>query len=210
MCWSVLTWRSLAVFTGALLTAEGFYCLLRYVRKCREQKPKVLFFPAPLTCVRPLLWSPRRCDCRLPHGESALSSLARLLLGAGRSLDVCVFSISSFDLGSVVLAVYSRGVRVRVVTDSDYMAMAGSQVGKFRKAGIEVRHDQDTSYMHHKFALIDGSILVTGSLNWSTQGIFRNKENVIIIKDIDVVKAFVEEFERLWNEYDPTKYSFSP
>ncbi|XP_059835854.1 mitochondrial cardiolipin hydrolase isoform X2 [Hypanus sabinus] len=210
MCWSVLALRSLAVFTGALLTAEGLYYLLRYVRKFREQKPKVLFFPTPVTCLRPLLLSPRHCDCSLPHGESALSSLARLLLGAGRSLDVCVFTISSSDLGSLVLAVYGRGVRVRVITDSDYMALAGSQVGIFRKAGIEVRHDQDTNYMHHKFALIDGSILVTGSLNWSAQAIFRNKENVIIIEDFDIVKAFIEEFERLWNEYDPTKYSFSP
>ncbi|XP_072123391.1 mitochondrial cardiolipin hydrolase-like [Mobula birostris] len=180
---------------SARLTVEGLYYLLRYVRKFHEQKPKVPFFSVPVTCVRPLLLNPRRCDCSLPHRESALSSLARLLLGAGRSLDVCLFSISSFNLGSVVLAVYSRGVRVRVVTDSDYMALAGSQLGIFWKAGIEVRHDQDTNYMQHKFALIDGSILVTGSLNWSAQAIFRSKENVIIIKDIDIVKAFIEEFE---------------
>ncbi|XP_051878460.1 LOW QUALITY PROTEIN: mitochondrial cardiolipin hydrolase [Pristis pectinata] len=209
MSLSAWAWRGLAAAATTLLAAEGLYYLLRYVRWLREQQPKVLFFPAPVTCVRPLLLaSPGRCDCSLPHRESSLSSLARLLLAARRSLDVCVFSISSADLGGSVLAVHGRGVRVRVITDSDYMALAGSQVGTFRKAGIEVRHDQDTNYMHHKFALIDGSILITGSLNWSAQAIFRNKENVIIIKNIDIVKAFTGEFERLWNEYDPTKYSF--
>ncbi|XP_032896662.1 mitochondrial cardiolipin hydrolase [Amblyraja radiata] len=204
-------WRGLVATVGLVLTAEGLYYLFRYLKWVREQQPRVLFFPAPVTCVRPLLLaSPGRCDCPLPHRESALSRMARLLLSARRSIDVCVFTISSLDLSGSVLVAYERGVRVRVITDSDYMALASSQVGTFRKAGIEVRHDQDTNYMHHKFALIDGSILITGSLNWSAQAIFRNKENVIIIKDADIVKAFTEEFERLWNEYDPTKYSFSP
>ncbi|XP_067859083.1 mitochondrial cardiolipin hydrolase isoform X1 [Heptranchias perlo] len=208
---SLLAWRGLLVVAGLSLASEGLYYLLRYLKRRRERRPQVLFFPVPVTCVRPLLLArPGRCDCGLSHQESALSSLARLLLSARRSLDVCVFTISSLELSGSVLAVHGRGVRVRVVTDSDYMALAGSQVGTFRKAGIEVRHDQDTNYMHHKFALVDGSVLVTGSLNWSAQGIYGNKENVIIIKNTDIVKAFVEEFERLWNEYDPTKYSFSP
>uniref|UniRef100_UPI00398F2491 mitochondrial cardiolipin hydrolase n=1 Tax=Pristiophorus japonicus TaxID=55135 RepID=UPI00398F2491 len=208
---AVLVWRGVVALAGLTLAAEGLYYLMRYLERLRERRPRVLFFPAPVTCVRPLLLAaPGRCDCGLSHRESALSSLARLLLSARRSLDVCVFSISSQELSSTVLVVHGRGVRVRVVTDSDFMALACSQVGTFRKAGIEVRHDQDTSYMHHKFALIDGSVLVTGSLNWSAQGIFGNKENVIIIKNTDIVKAFVQEFEQLWNEYDPTKYSFSP
>ncbi|XP_078414638.1 mitochondrial cardiolipin hydrolase [Cetorhinus maximus] len=208
---AVSVWRSLVAVVGLSLAAEGLYYLIRYLKRLRERRPQVLFFPAPVTCVRPLLLSsPGHCDCGLSHRESALSCLARLLLSARHSLDVCVFTISSLELSNSVLAVHGRGVRVRVITDSDYMALAGSQVGTFRRAGIEVRHDQDTNYMHHKFALIDGLTLVTGSLNWSAQGIFGNKENVIIIKNTDIVKAFVEEFGRLWNEYDPAKYSFSP
>ncbi|XP_043567698.1 mitochondrial cardiolipin hydrolase [Chiloscyllium plagiosum] len=204
-------WRGLLAVAGLSLTVEGLYYLIRYLKRFRERRPQVLFFPAPVTCVRPLLLSsPGHCSCSLSHRESALSCLTRLLLSARRSLDVCVFTISSVELSNSVLAVHGRGVRVRVITDSDYMALAGSQVGAFRRAGIEVRHDQDANYMHHKFAVIDGLILITGSLNWSAQGIFGNKENVIIIKNTDVVKAFIEEFERLWNEYDPSKYSFSP
>ncbi|XP_038677026.1 mitochondrial cardiolipin hydrolase [Scyliorhinus canicula] len=209
---AVSAWRGLVVVVGLSLAAEGLYYLISHLKRLRERRPaQVLFFPAPVTCVRPLLLSsPGHCSCGLSHQESALSCLTRLLLSARCSLDVCVFTISSLELSSTVLAVHGRGVRVRVITDSDYMALAGSQVGTFRRAGIEVRHDQDTNYMHHKFALIDGLTLVTGSLNWSAQGIFGNKENVIIIENTDIVKAFVEEFGQLWNEYDPAKYSFSP
>ncbi|XP_067859084.1 mitochondrial cardiolipin hydrolase isoform X2 [Heptranchias perlo] len=133
---SLLAWRGLLVVAGLSLASEGLYYLLRYLKRRRERRPQVLFFPVPVTCVRPLLLArPGRCDCGLSHQESALSSLARLLLSARRSLDVCVFTISSLELSGSVLAVHGRGVRVRVVTDSDYMALAGSQVGTFRKAG---------------------------------------------------------------------------
>ncbi|XP_020136738.2 mitochondrial cardiolipin hydrolase isoform X3 [Microcebus murinus] len=49
--------------------------------------------------------------------------------------------------------------------------------------GIQVRHDQDLGYMHHKFAIVDKKVLITGSLNWTTQAIQNNRENVLIMED---------------------------
>ncbi|VFV19389.1 phospholipase d6 [Lynx pardinus] len=106
--------------------------------------------------------------------------------------------------------VCERGVRVRVITDCDYMALNGSQIGLLRKAGIQVRHDQDLGYMHHKFAIVDKKVLITGSLNWTTQAIQNNRENVLIMEDEEYVRLFLEEFERIWEEFNPTKYTFFP
>jgi len=134
---AVQAWRALLLALGFSLAAEGIYYLIRSLKTLRQRRTaQVLFFPAPVTCVRPLLLSsPGHCDCGLSHRESALSCLTRLLLSARHSLDVCVFTISSLELSSTVLAMHGRGVRVRVITDSDYMALAGSQVGTFRRAG---------------------------------------------------------------------------
>lgn len=77
-------------------------------------------------------------------------------------------------------------------------------------AGIQVRHDQDLGYMHHKFAIVDKKVLITGSLNWTTQAIQNNRENVLIMEDEDYVRLFLEEFERIWEEFNPTKYTFFP
>ncbi|EPQ10134.1 Mitochondrial cardiolipin hydrolase [Myotis brandtii] len=76
--------------------------------------------------------------------------------------------------------------------------------------GIQVRHDQDLGYMHHKFAIVDKKVLITGSLNWTTQAIQNNRENVLIMEDEDYVRLFLEEFEHIWEEFNPTKYPFSP
>ncbi|XP_011830688.1 PREDICTED: mitochondrial cardiolipin hydrolase [Mandrillus leucophaeus] len=126
------------------------------------------------------------------------------------SLELCLFAFSSPQLGRAVQLLHQRGVRVRVVTDCDYMALNGSQIGLLRKAGIQVRHDQDLGYMHHKFAIVDKRVLITGSLNWTTQAIQNNRENVLIMEDDEYVRLFLEEFERIWEEFNPTKYTFFP
>lgn len=62
--------------------------------------------------------------------------------------------------------------------------------------------------MHHKFAIVDGRTLITGSLNWTTQAIQNNRENVLVLEDAEYVKPFLEEFERVWEEYNPSNYTF--
>ncbi|KAJ7417958.1 hypothetical protein BTVI_30867 [Pitangus sulphuratus] len=62
--------------------------------------------------------------------------------------------------------------------------------------------------MHHKFAIVDRRVLITGSLNWTTQAIQSNRENVLVVDDAACVKPFLDEFERIWEEYNPANYSF--
>ncbi|XP_059126770.1 mitochondrial cardiolipin hydrolase isoform X1 [Peromyscus eremicus] len=212
------SWRLVvAAGAGFALALEALPWLVRWLLAGRRPRREVLFFPSQVTCTEALLQTPglpsgpsSGCQCSLPHSESSLSRLLRALLAARSSLELCLFAFSSPQLGRAVQLLHQRGVRVRVITDCDYMALNGSQIGLLRKAGIQVRHDQDLGYMHHKFAIIDKKVLITGSLNWTTQAIQNNRENVLIMEDTEYVRLFLEEFERIWEEFDPTKYSFFP
>lgn len=62
--------------------------------------------------------------------------------------------------------------------------------------------------MHHKFAIVDRRMVITGSLNWTTQAIQNNLENVLVLEDAEYVKPFLEEFERIWEQYNPSNYRF--
>lgn len=62
--------------------------------------------------------------------------------------------------------------------------------------------------MHHKFAIIDKKLLITGSLNWTVQAIQHNRENVLILEESEYVKVFLEEFEKIWENYNPANYIF--
>ncbi|XP_068002694.1 mitochondrial cardiolipin hydrolase [Melanerpes formicivorus] len=205
-------WAGLAA-AAALGLALAVLVWRRRPRPVRE----VLFFPSQPICTEALLAEaaapgagsrPRPCPCPLPRGDCALGRLLRRLLSARRSLELCLFAFSSPPLARAVQLLHRRGVRVRLVTDAQSMAMKGSQIGLLRHAGIQVRHDQESGYMHHKFAIVDGRMLLTGSLNWTTQAIQSNRENVLVLEDEEYVKAFLDEFERIWEEFDPRNYSF--
>ncbi|KAM4024590.1 mitochondrial cardiolipin hydrolase [Anomaloglossus baeobatrachus] len=204
-----VSWRRLGA--AAVAVALSLELVYRFMRRRRRPVREVLFFPAPLLCSEPLLSPEKQCACPLPHRtDGPMSQLLRRLLGARRSLEVCIFTFSSPPLARAVLLLHGRGVRVRVITDSDYMAAAGSQIGELRKAGVEVRHNQHSGFMHHKFAVLDQRIVMTGSMNWTMQAIQTNQENLLITDDSACVRAYLEEFERLWEEYNPTSYCFFP
>ncbi|KAK2571618.1 Mitochondrial cardiolipin hydrolase [Acropora cervicornis] len=167
----------------------------------------VLFFPDKHLACRQLLFEGRcnRRNCQFLHEETSLSKLIRVLLGAKESLDVCVFTINCRELADAVVLLHKNGVVVRVLTDDEQMGTTGSQIEKFRREGIQVRHDLSSFFMHHKFAVIDRKQLLNGSFNWTRQAVTGNRENVMITSDQDIVKAFSEEFEALWEKYDPCK-----
>lgn len=61
-------------------------------------------------------------------------------------------------------------------------------------------------HMHHKFALVDGKKLITGSLNWTLTAVQSNKENVMITEEPALVQPYQQEFQRLWEASDPTNH----
>ncbi|XP_029004721.1 mitochondrial cardiolipin hydrolase isoform X2 [Betta splendens] len=206
-----LMWTVKVVGLGAVALSLSLEALAWLHRRLRPGKilNEVLFFPSETACVQHIFTppSPYSCFCSLPHGvETSFSRLLSYLMSASSSLDLCVFAFSNMDLCRAVVALHHRGVNVRVLTDKDYSAITGSQIGVLRKAGICVRSDINSVYMHHKFAVVDGRLLITGSLNWTLTAVQSNMENVIITEEPDLVRPFIQEFRRLWMQNDPTQY----
>ena len=49
------------------------------------------------------------------------------------------------------------------------MGTPGSGAQRIANSGIEVRCDKSEWHMHHKFVVLDGEKLLTGSFNWTRQ-----------------------------------------
>lgn len=53
--------------------------------------------------------------------------------------------------------------------------------------------------MHHKYLIVDGKKVYTGSYNWSYNAEFNSLENVIAITQPEIVQEFVANFEQVQN-----------
>ncbi|XP_061686339.1 mitochondrial cardiolipin hydrolase [Syngnathoides biaculeatus] len=203
-------WTAKVVGLGAVafsLSVELLWRLLRHLRPPIILN-EVLFFPSEVVCTQHIFSPapPHSCCCPLPHGvETSFTRLLRFILSARSSLDLCLFSFSNMDLSRAILHLYRKKVTVRVLVDKDYSVITGSQIGPLREAGICVRNVGRYVHMHHKFALVDGRRLITGSLNWTLAAVQRNAENVLVTDEPGLVRPFVGEFRRLWEDNDPSR-----
>ncbi|MEM9347799.1 MAG: phospholipase D-like domain-containing protein [Planctomycetota bacterium] len=135
-------------------------------------------------------------------GETGLEMIGRELRGAKKRLDICVFTITDNRLSDTIIEAHRRGVAVRIITDNDKQFDDGSDIARMVRADVPTRFDPDPDHMHHKFAVVDGERLITGSYNW-TRGATRNHENVTVLSDDTLIDAFSREFDRLWKSFKP-------
>ncbi len=134
-------------------------------------------------------------------GDDCLRRLRELCLGAKRTIDVCVYTISDDRLCDALLDARRRGVAVRILSDDHKVHDAGSDVLRLRDRGLDVRLDDTAFHMHHKFAVFDGQRLASGSFNWTRGASEGNEENLVVTDDVRLVRAFAGHFEGLWEKF---------
>lgn len=142
-------------------------------------------------------------DTGLPPWRRGLDErLVLLIERSTRTLDVAIYD---FDLANVAEAIgraAERGVRVRVVTDSDTIDNTDDPAIQraFRRlirAGIPIVPDERASIMHHKFTVVDNEWLETGSWNYTDGDTRRLDNNQVIFHSPQLAAQFTDEFERL-------------
>lgn len=148
-----------------------------------------------------------RCSTRevaFTPGSAPLGMLKDAIRGAETSVEVLMHHLLFDDLVKVLAQAAERGVRVRVVVNAaDREETRGRYWDRLRSAGGQVRYKQGNSdlyqLMHHKLCIVDGRILVNGSGNWSGSAFFNNFEFYVWHQAPDVVDAFDDLFNRLWD-----------
>ncbi len=125
-------------------------------------------------------------------------SLAAAIDGAQRSVDVAIFLFDLWSVRDALIRAHERGVEVRVVTDSDEILEPEMQA--LIDAGIEVLGDRREPLMHHKFVVIDGFEVWTGSMNFTVAGAYRNNNNLLRVRSSRFATNFQTEFDEMFVE----------
>ena len=129
--------------------------------------------------------------------------LINLISKAKNTLDIAMFTINNIKIASEIKNIFSRGIKLRILTDSECIKMPSSNVYSLAASGISVKIDDSVRYhMHHKFCVIDKSVVVTGSFNWTDQAVNHNQENLLFIENKELALKYSNEFEKLWNDFE--------
>ncbi len=152
-----------------------------------------------------------------PH--QGLGWLAAQLASVQRTLDLSLFVFSAQNLADALAALPQRGVAVRLLADPGFASRPFSEVldvlGVSRADGDCLLEADNRVWtrplegvgtprlvggdkLHHKFAVLDGVRVITGSFNWSPSAAHQNDETLLLIHSPQVAAHFTREMDRLW------------
>lgn len=141
-----------------------------------------------------------RVDVFFSPGEECREAIIRQINDSVSRLKICVFTISDDTITQAILTAHKKGRDIKVITDNDKSLDMGSDIERLAREGIDVKIDNTSNHMHHKFMVSDDRFLITGSYNWTQSAARYNHENIVLTNEAKAVKSFLHEFDQLWRE----------
>jgi len=121
-------------------------------------------------------------------------------------INIAMYIFTDREIALPLVKAHERGVKIRLYLDKEQVDYKYSQSRFLVQKGIKTRISINNYIMHHKFAIIDNRILLTGSYNWTFSANNRNDENLMIIGDPEIIEIFQNQFVNLWtNKYSPER-----
>ncbi len=121
-------------------------------------------------------------------------------------INIAMYIFTDREIALPLVKARERGVKVRLYLDKDQVDYKYSQSRFLVQKGIKTKISSNNYIMHHKFAVIDNRLLLTGSYNWTFSANNRNDENLMVIDDPKIIEIFQNQFINLWtNKYSPER-----
>jgi phosphatidylserine/phosphatidylglycerophosphate/cardiolipin synthase-like enzyme len=162
-----------------------------------------------------------------PWSQSSNGLIGKTLNSAEKSVDMALFVFSEQRLVNILENRHQESVQIRALIEPqfayrsysealDMMGISLSNKCKYElnnhpwqnpitTVGVPLLPKGDL--LHHKFAVIDGQTVITGSHNWSEAANNGNDETLLVIENPVVAAHYIREFERLYNQ---AKIGFPP
>jgi phosphatidylserine/phosphatidylglycerophosphate/cardiolipin synthase-like enzyme len=160
-------------------------------------------------------FSPDKLDTAWEQTSNGL--IGTSLAGAAKSTDMALFVFSEPKISDILELRAQRGIEIRALIEPqfayrdyssalDMWGFISSQDCKtedghawakpLTTVGVPTLATGDL--LHHKFAVIDRNMVVTGSHNWSNAANRSNDETLVVIQNNLVAAHYQREFDRLY------------
>lgn len=135
--------------------------------------------------------------CFSPEGTCSNRIISNID-AAEKSIHILAYSFTSDPIGAALIRAKQNGRDVKVIFDAAQSKGEGSELSRLIEAGIEVRVDNRTGLMHNKVIIIDQAAILTGSYNYSENAESNNRENLLLLKDINLAAQYEANFQAIW------------
>jgi phosphatidylserine/phosphatidylglycerophosphate/cardiolipin synthase-like enzyme len=130
-------------------------------------------------------------------GQTIEQRLIDEIDAAGEQILIAMYSFTSDDLGAAVIRAHQRGVNVYVLLDEGQETDEDRMSPSLVAAGIPTAVEHQSGILHHRFAVIDRRIVITGSYDWADAGDF---ENAVVIDCAAIAAEYLDEFSYIAND----------
>ncbi len=125
-----------------------------------------------------------------------------LISAANESVYMLAYSFASRDIAERLEAADEDGLDVIVICeDGKAYTDGGGQCGPLSEAGVQVYVDgYNDTLMHEKVIILDNSVVIAGSYNFTRSADKRNDEQVLVIQSSEIADLFLAEFDKILEE----------
>jgi phosphatidylserine/phosphatidylglycerophosphate/cardiolipin synthase-like enzyme len=149
-------------------------------------------------------------ELNFPPGQSYASRAVALYNRETSGIDAIMYRITDRRHSDAIIAAKSRGVPVRLLTDTKEYRLAAKlwhawNVDRIWYAGIPVRVPAHAGINHQKSVILHGQrTVIFGSSNWtSPSDLYQQEHNYFSSTKLWIFDWFVNQFGRKWNNANP-------
>jgi phosphatidylserine/phosphatidylglycerophosphate/cardiolipin synthase-like enzyme len=126
------------------------------------------------------------------------NAIVPIVKSATKSIRFLAFSFTDYPLADAMSQRAKEGVDVAGVFETVGSETDAAELKTLMCRKVPVKQDGNPGFLHDKVIVVDEKIVITGSLNFSTNAEESNDENVIIIDNAEIARLYIQEFERVW------------
>lgn len=135
--------------------------------------------------------------------DKVMRHIIGVVRDAKASVRFLAFSFTDSSLSQAMIDRAKNGVDVRGVFETFGSNSPNSELRTLWCAGLPVRQDGSSAFLHHKVIIVDGSIVITGSYNFTSNADTVNEENVVMIDNQEIAALYLQEFDKLYARSNP-------
>lgn len=141
----------------------------------------------------------------IKHYNSRIRNIIQKELFAARhTIKICMAWFTDDLLFQPLLLKLKTGVKVAIISNRDRTNCGNTNSVDFRlfeQCGGALYWNETNRLLHHKFCIIDGRVVISGSYNWTNKAEFNHEDITVYTDEYTTVARFETMFEKLLQEY---------